>query len=158
MRANSVGKKCTEVERAYLAGLIDGDGSIMATIEKHNEKRFRFRVRIVLKITQKHKVDLVFISKILGFGTVRQNKTTFDWILKDQKQILGVLKSLQPFARIKKQQYKIAIKSLETSINDAKDLIAVARDADALSRFNVRSNNRRMNYVAMIEEHFSSND
>jgi hypothetical protein len=28
MKANAVGKKCTEVDCAYLAGLIDGDGAI----------------------------------------------------------------------------------------------------------------------------------
>ena len=42
MRANAVGKECAEVDRAYLAGLIDGDGAIMAIIEPHSEKKFRF--------------------------------------------------------------------------------------------------------------------
>ena len=43
---NTVGKDATEVERAYLAGLIDADGAIMAVIERHKETKFRFRVRI----------------------------------------------------------------------------------------------------------------
>ena len=38
------------------------------------------------------------------------------------------------------------------------DLAYVAELADALSRFNVRSNNRRKNHVAMIQEYLSSND
>ena len=68
MNASAVGKECSEVERAYLAGLIDGDGAIMAVIEPHNEKKFRFRVRIELKITQKDRESLDFIPLILGCG------------------------------------------------------------------------------------------
>ena len=53
MTASAVGKMRAEVTRAYLAGLIDGDGAISATIEKHSEKKFGFRVRVEIKLTQK---------------------------------------------------------------------------------------------------------
>src|SRR6266545_4766511 len=35
-----VGKTIPEVQRAYLAGFIDGDGAIMALLERHQGKRF----------------------------------------------------------------------------------------------------------------------
>ena len=54
MKANAVGKISNEAGRAYLAGLIDGDGAIMATIEKHSEKKIGFRVRLEIKITQNY--------------------------------------------------------------------------------------------------------
>jgi len=34
---NPVGKPVSEVDRAYLAGLLDGDGAIMAVIERHSQ-------------------------------------------------------------------------------------------------------------------------
>jgi len=37
-------------------------------------------------------------------------------------------------------------------------LLKIARLADALSRLNVRSKNRRKNFVAMIQKNPSSND
>ena len=80
MHASAVGKMEAEVGRAYLAGLIDGDGAVSATIERHPEKKFGFRVRVVTK----------------------------------------------------------------------NDLIKQARLADTLSRFNVRSKNRRKNFATMI--------
>ncbi len=86
IRANAVGKECAEVDLAYIAGLIDGDGAIMALIEPHHEKKFRFRVRIELKVTQKEKKNLVFLPKLLGLGSVRKNRTTYDWITRDQKK------------------------------------------------------------------------
>jgi hypothetical protein len=158
MRANSVGKECTEVDRAYVAGLVDGDGAIMASIEPHSEKKFRFRVRIVLKVTQKGRRDLAFLPKLLRCGSVRANRTTHDWITRDQEEILRVLRLLSPYARAKKRQIDIAIKILETPIRSKQDLMHVARLADTLSQFNVRSNNRRKNHVTMIQAHFSSND
>ena len=45
---NTVGKGCSEVDRAYLAGFLDADGAIMAIIEKHQEKKFDFRIRIIM--------------------------------------------------------------------------------------------------------------
>lgn len=158
MRANSVGKMCSEVDLAYVAGLVDGDGAIMACIEPHNEKKFRFRVRVILKVTQKHEKDLVFLTKLFGCGAVRQNGTTFDWILRDQKSLIIVLSELLPYSKSKQQQIKHALKILTMKIGSQKDLVQAAKTADALSLFNVRSNNRRKNFVTMIQEHVSSND
>lgn len=61
----SVGKGCSEVDRAYIAGLFDCDGAIMASIESHKEKKYGFRVRVILKLTQKKSstsaVDTLFM-------------------------------------------------------------------------------------------------
>lgn len=158
MRANTVGKECAEVDRAYLAGLIDGDGAIMAIIEPHSEKKFRFRVRIELKVTQKHAKDLACMIDLLECGKVRKNRTTHDWITRDQKEIARILSMIAPYSRSKHRQIEIAIKIAQMCIETPQDLLRAAQLADTLSRFNVRSKNRRKNHVAMIQAHFSPND
>ncbi len=158
MRANAVGKKCSVAERAYCAGLIDGDGAIMALIERHGEKKFKFRVRIELKITQKHAKDLLFLVRLLGAGTIRKNRTTSDWITRDQVEIARVLQLIEPYSKMKKAQIHYALEIIRTHIREKRDLLRVARLADALSKLNVRSNNRRKNYATKIQEYFSSND
>ena len=158
MKASAVGKRCSVAERAYLAGLIDGDGAIMAIIEPHREKKFRFRVRIELKITQKNKRDLTFLIQLLGCGPVRENRTTCDWITRDQKEVLRILSVIAPYSKMKKQQIQYAARIIQTSIKSKNDLMRVARLADALSKSNVRSQKRRPNYAILIQEHFSSND
>ena len=158
MRANSVGKESVEAKNAYLAGFIDGDGSIMAIIERHKEKRFGFRVRIVLKITQKHKEDVSFLPKLTRCGTICKNGKTFDWKTRDQTDVARVLASVQPYSRVKRRQIDIALKILRAPIECKEDLLAIATLADTLSRCNVRSNNRRKNYATKIQTHFSSND
>ena len=158
MKASAVGKRCSVADRAYCAGLIDGDGAIMALIEPHSEKKFRFRVRIELKITQKHVRDLAFLTNLLGCGSVRKNRTTCDWITRDQKSVLRVLSLIAPYSKMKQRQIHIAIEIIQTPIREFADLKRVARLADALSKFNVRSKLRRKNYATMIQEHFSPND
>ena len=59
---------------------------------------------------------------------------------------------------MKKQQIDYAQKIIEIPIKEFRDLKRVAQLADALSKFNVRSKNRRRNFAAMVQEHVSSND
>ena len=153
-----MGKILPEVELAYIAGLIDGDGAIMALIEPHKEKKFKLRVRVVLKLTQKEPYILHWIKSKLLIGNIRQNRTTFDWITRDQKEIYDLLNLLYPFFKIKKKQAKIAMQIIMASIMSKKDLLKVARLADTLSSYNPRSRKRRKNFATMIEESISPND
>lgn len=89
MVVNAVGKRCSEVERAYVAGFLDADGAIMAIIERHREKRFGFRIRVMLKITQRDRSILDWMHTKLGVGRVRANRfgdlrQTFDLHILDQ--------------------------------------------------------------------------
>lgn len=154
----SVGKGCSEVNRAYIAGLFDCDGAIMAWIESHKEKKFGFRVRICLQLTQKNPQLLQWLQTVLGVGAIRPNRTTYDWELKDQRQCQELLLLLQPYVRGKARQVTLALQILSKLVHTKEDLITVAQLADTLSGFNVRSFGRRKNYVSKIQEHLSSND
>lgn len=154
----SVGKGCSEVDKAYIAGLFDCDGAIMATIESHREKKFGFRVRVILKVTQKKTEILEYICATLGVGKIQKNRTTFDWVLKDQQTCKEVLKIVTRYIKGKSSQVRLALEILSTPILSKEDLLHVALLADTLSGFNVRSFGRRKNYALKIQEHTSSND
>ena len=155
---SSVGKGCSEVEKAYIAGLLDCDGAIMASIESHNEKKFGFRVRVCVKHTQKKPELLQWIYSLLKVGHIRQNRTTFDWVVKDQNICKELLEVFGKYSRGKQNQVQIAREILNTQINSRDELLKVAQLADTLSSFNVRSSGRRKNYASKIKEHSSSND
>ncbi|MBI4137398.1 LAGLIDADG family homing endonuclease [Candidatus Roizmanbacteria bacterium] len=154
----SVGKGCSEVNRAYIAGLFDCDGAIMAWIESHKEKKFGFRVRVCLQLTQKYPHLLQWVQSVLGVGAIRPNRTTYDWELKDQGQCQELLLLLQPYMKGKAKQITLALQILSMTVQTKEDLITVAQLADTLSGFNVRSFGRRKNYTSKIQEHLSSND
>lgn len=151
-------KTFSEVNKAYLAGLLDGDGAIMACIEPHKEKKFRFRVRICVKISQNDDAVLRWSKKIAGFGNIRHNRDLYEWQSYDQKEIRNFLQLLLPYFKVKKRQAKLAIRIINTEITSKRILIKVALLADTLSSFNVRSKGRRKNFATMIQESVSPND
>lgn len=153
-----MGKILSEVERAYIAGLIDADGAIMALIERHSEKKFKFRVRIEMRLTQKEPYILKWIRSKLLIGKVRTNRTTFDWLTREQNEIRNLLELLLPFMKIKNKQARLALKIIDASIRSKKDLLRVARLADALAVNNPRSRGRRKNFATMVEGSISPND
>jgi len=163
MEVNAVGKECSEVERAYIAGFLDADGAIMALIERHQEKRFGFRVRIALKVTQRDPTILTWIQRRIKVGRVRVNRLdaigqAFDLHILDQKHARLLLTMLRPYLRVKKRQAAYALKILKHPVKSKNDLMYVAHLADTLSQLNVRSKNRRKNFASKIQEHFSPND
>ena len=158
MKVNPVGKLLTEVQASYLAGFIDGDGAIMALLERHSEKRFGFRVRVEVKITQHYRNDVSWLLTLTNVGYIRQNVRCYEWIVRDQTAVLWLLKSIASYTRTKVKQVNIALKILKHSKQTLADLTATARLADSLSAFNVRSKNRRKNYAAMIQVNNSRND
>ena len=154
----SVGKGCSEVDRAYIAGLFDCDGAIMASIESHKEKKYGFRVRVILKLTQKNPLLLQWIHSLCGVGYIASNRTTFDWVVKNQLNCKELLELFGMYSKGKQNQVQLALEILSTPITSKSDLIKVARLTDTLSGFNVRSSGRRLNYASKIQEHASSND
>ena len=157
-KGNSVGKTASEVDRAYIAGLIDGDGAIMALIERHAEKRFGFRVRVALKVTQYARQDVEWLVEATGAGAVCPNRTCFDWLVRNQADVLRVLDVITPYLRGKTRQAEIARQILQRQVITKEDLYEIAQLADTLSSFNIRSKNRRKNFATMVQEDVSRND
>ena len=151
MKAHAVGKHLSAVERAYLAGFIDGDGAIMATIERHAEKRFGFRVRLEIKITQYHRHDIAWLIPATGVGYIRQNNRTYEWVVRNRHAVAWLIDVIAPYIRTKTKQVKIARRMVRRTMLTKRDLVTMAQLADTLSSFNVRSKDRRKNYASMIK-------
>ena len=158
----TVGKKLSKVDLAYIAGFLDGDGTIMAIIERHNEKKHKFRIRIFMEFSQQEKniIVLEHLKKKIGSGSLTiSNKRVFKLSIKDTVILERILPQLLLFTVIKKEQIKIALKILAIRIKTRKDLIKVALLADKLSSLNLKSRSRRKNSSKIIsEESFSRND
>ena len=148
-----------EVNKAYISGLLDGDGAIMACIEKHADKKFGFRVRIYIKISQNNYKILNWCKLTTRMGNVRNVKNDeYEWRIRNQEDAKFLLELLLPYLKIKKRQGYLAKKILNTKIKTIKGLLKIAELADALSKLNVRSQGRRKNFMAMIQKSISPND
>ena len=159
IKGNPVRKIFSEVNKAYISGLLDGDGAIMACIEKHAEKKFGFRIRICIKISQNNLKILNWCKIKTGIGNVRFVKNNeYEWITRNQEDAKFLLELFIPYLKIKNKQAKLAQKILNTETKTIKNLLKNAKLADALSKLNVRSQGRRKNFMTMIQDSISPND
>ena len=157
--ANPVRKIFSEVNKAYISGLLDGDGAIMACIEKHAEKKFGFRVRIYIKISQNNEKILSWCKSVTGMGNVRRVKgDEYEWRIRNQMDTELLISWLIPYLKIKNKQGNLASRILNIKVKNVKNLLVMAKLADALSVLNVRSQGRRKNFATMIQESISPND
>jgi hypothetical protein len=135
----------------------------MATIERHSEKKFGFRVRVEVKLTLKEKKLLEEFVREFKMGHVSCNRrdtvlATHDWIIRDKTHLGLLLEYIKPYSRLKKRQIVLALEILRNALTTPADLMKNAQLADTLSSFNVRSKNRRKNFATMIKIPVSSND
>lgn len=99
----------TEPEKAYLAGIVDGEGSVCVTRVRRKENRSGFRFYATVQITNTSKQLLDWIQKITGLGKIYEisengmgaKRKGYRWKIK-HSQSRQVLESILPYLIIKK--------------------------------------------------------
>ena len=102
------------VDLAYIAGFLDGDGSLMLQIKKRadGKHKFRFMATICFYQDTRHEKDLFWIRKILGIGYLsRRNDGMSELRINGYKTVEEILKNLIPCIRFKKIQAKALLES-----------------------------------------------
>jgi hypothetical protein len=101
---------------SYIAGIIDGEGSIRLQKNKLKENwNYSYHLQLCCGMVTKEIPDLLCAT--LG-GTVREervvdSRSIWRWTLTGRYQIYAVLKILQPFLRVKKEHAKVAMEFCE---------------------------------------------
>ena len=97
-----------ELDLAYIAGLFDGEGH--CRIGRYQAtKNGKVYYRAIANITNTDKSVLEFVQKLYGLGSIQTSdfrppkKIVYRWVLS-HGQARQFLKSIQPYARIKREQ------------------------------------------------------
>ena len=109
-----------EIELAYIAGFLDGDGSLMLQLKKRKDGilKFRFMATICFYQDTRHEKTLYWIQKVLGIGYIsRRNDGMTELRINGFKQVRDILIKLSPYIRFKKLQTKALIKACEILSN-----------------------------------------
>jgi LAGLIDADG endonuclease len=99
----------------YLAGFIDGDGSITAQLVKREDYKWGYQIRLTVQFTQ-HRKRRIFLEKlkdIIGVGYIRDRDIVSDYVITEPKNVLLLLKLIQPYLRIKQKQANLVITIIE---------------------------------------------
>lgn len=96
-----------KTELAYIAGFLDGDGSIMAQIKKRNEGKLGFRIMLTICFYQdtRHAKPLYWIRDVFNIGYISiRNDGITELRVNGYKQVRRILSELLPYIRFKKTQ------------------------------------------------------
>ena len=127
---------------AYIAGFLDGDGSLMLQIKKRKDGKLkrRFMCTICFYQDSRHDKNLYWIRSILGIGYIaRRNDGMTELRINGYKQVKEILQNLLPFIRFKKDQAK-----------------ALYKAADLLNQISLKSLTKKdllklVNYIIIIQ-------
>jgi len=136
IKDNTVGSR-SNVNLAYIAGFLDGDGSLMLQIKKRKDGKIKWRFMTTICFYQdsRHEKPLYWIKKILGIGYIsNRNDGITELRINGYKQVCMILKDLLPFLKFKRKQAISLFNSAEIlaskSCNrlDPKDLRKIVRN------------------------------
>lgn len=100
---------------AYIAGFLDGDGSLMLQMKKRKDNgRTRFVPTICLYQDSRHEKPLFWIKDVLGIGYISKRKDGITELrINGYKQIEDILLLLKPYIKFKELQVKNLLKALK---------------------------------------------
>ena len=107
--------KTTQTDYAYIAGFLDGDGSIMAQIKKRSDTKqgWRFMFTICFYQDTGNAKPLEWIKKKLGIGCISHRKDKMTELrINGYETIEKILEKLKPYVKFKKEQVRCALKIL----------------------------------------------
>ena len=96
-----------ETDRAYIAGFLDGDGSVMLQVKTRSDtsRGVRFMATICLYQDTRHEKPLYWIRECFGVGYIsRRNDGMTELRINGFEQVRDILTELQPFIRFKVKQ------------------------------------------------------
>jgi len=117
--------------RAYLAGFLDGDGSIYVQLKPNSTYRYGFQIAPYIVFFQSSKDKPLFekLCSLVGFGYIRERKDgILEYIIGKNDNIKEFLFWVSPFLVLKKRQAELMINILNAkesvdSRQDFKNLI-----------------------------------
>ena len=137
--------------KAYIAGFLDGEGSI--SVNKMNEvKSFnRIRHRLSASLTNCNKEVLLFVQSLYG-GTIHRHRRTdvrhtpcYRW-RAEGKTAIKFIKDIYPYLRIKRVHAEIAFEFAKTLRKITSDTRTPISSVILFRRENIYNNLRILNY------------
>ena len=134
-------KSITLQQRAYIAGFLDGDGSIYVQAKKNPTYRYGYQVApyVVLFQSTKSESNFMQICNLIGLGHLRRrNDGISEYIIGRIDQLKEFLKLVEPFVILKRKQVALMLQILDQKdkIENKHDFEALLKLIDSFREFN----------------------
>ncbi len=134
-------KLFSSIKRAYLAGFLDGDGSIYVRLKLNSTYKYGFQVApyIVFFQSQKSRVNFEKICLCIGLGHLRvRTDGILEYIISKHDALIEFLEIIKPYTVLKKDQVALMIKilKLKEEIKNQEDFNRLAQLIDSFRELN----------------------
>ncbi len=140
----------SKLDRAYIAGFLDADGSIYVQLKPNKTYKYKFQVAVNIAFYQsaKEKRFMYNLLNLIGKGYIRERKDKIiEYIIGDENSIVDFLEKIKPFLKLKKKQANLMLDILKTkkSVKSVKDFLRLAKKIDLFRNLNY-SKTRKNDY------------
>ena len=145
---------------SYVAGFLDGDGSIHFQLVKQKEYRFGYYIRASISFSQSTTArhGLERIQSLLGGGGYLRDRGTgmSDLVITSRPVLLQVLQEVEPYVIFKREHVGRALSILPQldRVRDPEVFLHLARQVDAFATLNY-SKTKRI-FAVDVERHLRS--
>src|SRR3989338_11479641 len=111
--------KLTRLQLAYLAGFIDGDGSIYVRLKPNNDYGYGCQIApyIILFQSAKDEANFQKICGLLNCGYLRRRKDgILEYTIGRQEQILELVAKIKPYLILKREQANLIERILKLKV------------------------------------------
>jgi len=135
------------LDASYIAGFLDGDGSIHFQLVKQKEYRFGFYIRASVSFSQSTsaRFGLELIQQLIGGCYLRDRGTGMsDLVITSRPLLLDLLPAVQPYVVFKKEHVRRALQLLPRleRLKDPVLFLRLAREVDAFATLNYSKTKR----------------
>lgn len=144
----------TEVEKAYIAGFLDGDGCIMFQLIRRKDYIYGFQVRASIVFFQKtvHRAHLESLKEKLYYGYIRNRPDGMsEYTIVGLQAVRETLDQIAQYVQLKKPHAELAYQILDALPKHItkQQLLVVAELVDKFKELNYSK--RRVNNTAVLK-------
>ena len=137
------------IKRAYIAGFLDGDGSIYVRLKPNSTYKYGFQISPAIILFQSIKEIEKFkkVCALINCGYMRErNDGILEYTINRRDEIIKLLKLIRPYLILKKDQADLMIKILDQK-NKVKNRNDFNKLAGLIEKF------REVNYSKKRKRH-----
>ena len=134
-------KSLSTIKKSYIAGFLDGDGSIYVRAKPNLTYKYGFQIApyIVLFQSKKDQENFTLLCALIGSGHMRERKDgILEYTISRIDAIKEFLECIYPFVILKKEQIELMLKIIEhkSKIQDQSDFKNLLRLVDSYRELN----------------------
>ena len=126
---------------AYIAGFLDGDGSVFFQIVPRKDYKQKFQIRTSIAFYQDSKnVEILnWLKEMFESGYIRHRKTRIsDYTIVESKEVQKILELLKPYVKLKRRQVELGLEILKKLENKKsnEDFLTICKLVDNFKELN----------------------